>query len=153
MKSTLLSLVAAISIKSRTWHQDGLTVDVHSFSSVGGVCRDSDTVSTIYTGRLASDGTVFDKSELPFHFILGQGDVIPCWDTAFAQMQIGEKATIQCPASMAYGELGAGPKIPPNAALNFDVEVVDCEATDRCLVVEATGTMLSLNKKKSYIYD
>ena len=29
---------------------------------------------------------------MPFKFVLGQQEVIKCWDMAFAQMRIGEKA-------------------------------------------------------------
>merc|ERR1712110_1163594 len=99
-------------------------------SGGNGICKDSDTVTAMYKGSLASDGKVFDQSTEPFKFILGQGQVIPCWDKAFSQMQVGTKASINCPAASAYGEQGAGDAIPPNSDLKFDVELLNCENTN-----------------------
>jgi len=66
-------------------------------------------VTAHYTGKL-TNGKVFDSSlepaaaPEPLKFVLGQGDVIKCWDSAFFGMQAGEKATITCPPDMAYGD-------------------------------------------------
>ena len=51
------------------------------------------------------------------------GQVIRCWDEGVAQMSIGERATLACSSDVAYGPRGAGGVIPPNADLNFDVEL------------------------------
>ena len=40
-------------------------------------------------------------------------------------MDVGEKATMECPASMAYGDV-MKPGIPENSDLIFDVELLDC---------------------------
>ena len=62
----------------------------------------------------------------PFSFVLGQAEVIECWDEGFKQLDVGSKATLQCPASMAYGEV-MKPGIPENSDLEFDVELLACE--------------------------
>ena len=38
-------------------------------------------------------------------------------------MSKGEKAVLKCPSHMAYGSRGAGGVIPPNADLEFEVEL------------------------------
>ena len=82
-----------------------------------------------YTGKLRANGDVFDSTDRkgqPFSFVLGQAEVIECWDEGFKLMEIGSKATLDCPASMAYGDV-MKPGIPENSDLVFDVELLACE--------------------------
>ncbi|KAK3257827.1 FK506-binding protein 2B [Cymbomonas tetramitiformis] len=83
-----------------------------------------------YTGRL-SDGTQFDssynekkKQHNPLQFKVGIGKVIKGWDEALLTMSVGEKAEITIEPEWAYGKKGMSPKIPPNATLIFEVELV-----------------------------
>lgn len=79
-----------------------------------------------YTGRLA-DGTVFDSSVTrgePFEFNLGAGQVIRGWDEGFAGMKVGGKRKLVIAPEYGYGEYGAGGVIPPNATLEFEVELL-----------------------------
>ncbi|MEO7412537.1 MAG: FKBP-type peptidyl-prolyl cis-trans isomerase [Opitutaceae bacterium] len=80
-----------------------------------------------YDGRLL-DGTPFDSSYQnggPLTFRVGIGDVIPGWDEAFLTMKKGEKRTLIIPHWLAYGVKGRLPKIPPQATLVFEVELID----------------------------
>lgn len=84
----------------------------------------SDTVVVHYHGTLR-DGTVFDSSverDSPATFPLNR--VIPCWTEALQKMRTGGKAVITCPPDLAYKDQGAG-KIPPGAALQFEVELLE----------------------------
>jgi len=51
--------------------------------------------------------------------------VIRGWDQGVATMTKGEKAILTCAPSYAYGPSGAGGVIPPNATLDFEVELID----------------------------
>ncbi|WP_428608787.1 FKBP-type peptidyl-prolyl cis-trans isomerase [Sedimenticola sp.] len=63
------------------------------------------TVKVHYTGTL-EDGTQFDSSSGrdPLEFTLGEGQVIPGFEQALAEMQVGETKTVHIPADQAYGE-------------------------------------------------
>jgi len=99
----------------------------------GEVAAEGHTVSVHYTGWLYDEstpdrkGTKFDSSRdrgTPFSFPLGAGRVIKGWDQGVAGMKVGGQRTLVIPASLGYGERGAGGVIPPNAALVFDVELL-----------------------------
>jgi FKBP-type peptidyl-prolyl cis-trans isomerase len=84
-----------------------------------------DTVRVHYTGKLRN-GDVFDSSVErgePAEFGLAQ--VIPCWTEGMQQIKVGGKARLVCPSDKAYGPRGAPPRIPGNAALIFEVELLD----------------------------
>ena len=85
----------------------------------------SDRVKVHYRGTLA-DGSEFDSSYKrgqPAEFPLN--GVIKCWTEGVQRMKVGGKAKLTCPASIAYGERGAGGGlIPANATLQFEIELL-----------------------------
>lgn len=62
-------------------------------------------VSVHYTGKL-SDGTVFDSSvdREPLTFVVGSQQVIPGFEEAVVNMEVGEKKTVTIPCEEAYGQ-------------------------------------------------
>lgn len=85
----------------------------------------ADTVKVNYRGTFP-DGREFDSSyarKAPATFPLGR--VIPCWTEGVQRMKVGAKAQLVCPPQIAYGERGAGGVIPPNATLNFEIELLE----------------------------
>ncbi|KAE8705318.1 39 kDa FK506-binding nuclear protein [Hibiscus syriacus] len=83
-------------------------------------------VSVHYIGKLQKNGKIFDSNvgRPPFKFRIGVGEVIKGWDVGVEGMRIGDKRKLIIPPAMGYGSTGAGGKIPPNAWLEFDLELV-----------------------------
>lgn len=91
--------------------------------------KPGDTVQIHYTGRL-TNGVVFDRSKdhtpkgEPWEVEIGVGKVIRGWDEAIPQLSVGEEATLIITSDYAYGERGVPSLIPPNATLEFEVNLV-----------------------------
>ncbi|XP_055041348.1 peptidyl-prolyl cis-trans isomerase FKBP3 [Misgurnus anguillicaudatus] len=99
--------------------------------------KKGDTVGCWYTGTL-EDGTVFDtnipasakkkKQTKPLIFKVGMGKVIRGWDEGLMKMSKGETARLEIDPEWAYGRKGVpDSKIPPNAKLIFEVELVSID--------------------------
>ncbi len=85
----------------------------------------ADRVKVHYRGTLI-DGTEFDSSyarNFPTEF--GVGQVISGWTEGLQLMREGEKFQFFIPPDLAYGERGTGDDIGPNAALIFEVELLE----------------------------
>ena len=87
-----------------------------------------------YTGWLYDTSTPdgrgrqFDSTaarNAAFGFFLGTRKVIAGWDEGIPGMRVGGQRTLVVPPGMAYGPGGGAGGIPPNAALVFDIELVD----------------------------
>ena len=96
----------------------------------GDEAKKGQSVTVHYTGWLFNEGekgVKFDSSldrRDPFVFSLGAGMVIRGWDEGVAGMQVGGERTLIIPAELGYGARGAGGVIPPNATLQFDVQLL-----------------------------
>lgn len=69
--------------------------------------KEKDTVKVHYTGKLSDSGQVFDSSleREPIEFTLGEGTIIPGFETGVLNMKEAEKKTIEIPKEEAYGEV------------------------------------------------
>ena len=91
----------------------------------GPIPKPTDTVNVNYKGTLL-DGTEFDSSysrNQPFTTQVSSG-VITGWQEALKRMKVGSKWRIFIPSELAYGEKGSPPRIQPNSALIFEIELL-----------------------------
>lgn len=89
--------------------------------------KNNDTVRIHYTGTL-TNGTKFDSSYdrgTPFETKIGVGQVIEGWDKGVIGMKVGGKRKLSIPANMAYGANPPSNNIPANAALIFEMELIE----------------------------
>ena len=94
----------------------------------GAEAKAGDSVSAHYVGVAHSTGEEFDASwsrGAPLDFRLGVGQVIKGWDDGIAGMKVGGRRKLTIPASLAYGDRGAGGAIKPGETLIFVVDLVD----------------------------
>ena len=96
----------------------------------GRAVKNGDKVKTQYVGHLR-DGTEFDSTfapgRRPFEVTIGKGYVIRGWELGLIGMRAGGKRRLTVPGPLGYGERGRPPKIPPNAELVFEIELLDVE--------------------------
>ena len=82
-------------------------------------------VTVHYRGSL-SDGLEFDSSFArgePVKFKVNE--VIKGWQESLSRMKVGDHWQVFVPPEMAYGDRGQPPRIGPNQALVFDIQVID----------------------------
>jgi len=85
---------------------------------------DGDQVVVHYTGKFI-DGEIFDSSAKN-----GQPVTYPVtgfmkgWTEALKMMKVGDKWNLYIPSELGYGPAGYQGFIPPNAALEFEVELL-----------------------------
>jgi FKBP-type peptidyl-prolyl cis-trans isomerase FklB len=123
--------------------------DVKSFDSglqyqvltegTGETPKPADTVSVNYRGTLI-DGTEFDSSKPGQPATFQVTGVIPGWTEALEHMKAGSKWKLFIPSSLAYGERGHQPKIPPSAALIFEVELVSVKPAPAAAAIAKPAT-------------
>jgi FKBP-type peptidyl-prolyl cis-trans isomerase FkpA len=124
---SLTALGTQTSVAAETETLASGVVISHTIVGTGRMPTAVDRVKVHYRGTLL-DGTEFDSSykrNEPAVFPLS--GVIRCWTQGVQKMKVGGKAKLTCPAATAYGERGAGSLVPPNATLNFDVELLAIE--------------------------
>lgn len=131
MRNLLISLIAAVVVMAPPVLAQPAPVTTASglvYQSLkdgtGASPAATDVVQVHYRGTFP-DGREFDSSYRrgqPTEFPLNR--VIPCWTEGVQRMKPGGKARLTCPPAIAYGERGAGNVIPPNATLNFEIELI-----------------------------
>lgn len=89
-------------------------------------------ITTQYRGFLV-DGSSFDSSYergKPFQCVIGTGRVIKGWDQGLMGMRVGGKRKLWVPSALAYGERGMGARVPADANLIFEIELLEVLTRD-----------------------
>jgi len=89
--------------------------------------RAGQTVIAHYVGSQYPSGEVFDSSwerGAPSPFVIGQGQVIGCWDDTIVGQPVGSRLLLKCGVDTAYGA-DAESQGRPSGDLAFVVDVLD----------------------------
>jgi len=131
---TLITLFSVLTLAAAGQAQMTTTKSGLKYSDqkvgTGEVAMKGNTVSVQYTGWLYTDGkrgAKFDSSldrKEPFMFKLGARQVIAGWDEGVEGMKVGGKRELIIPPDLGYGARGFPGAIPPNATLNFEIELL-----------------------------
>jgi FKBP-type peptidyl-prolyl cis-trans isomerase len=97
----------------------------HLRAGTGGSPTAVDRVVIRYHGRLRT-GTVFDSSvERGAAETVSMARVIPCWREGLVRAKEGGKIRVVCPPEAAFGTQGKPPWVPGEAALDYEIELVE----------------------------
>ena len=103
-----------------------LSIDVVN-EGYGKKIKEGAVIGVHYTGKL-TNGTVFDSSDrsgrAPTLRLKYPGGVIEGWVRGLMGLREGVIVKLGIPASLGYGAKGSEPKVPPNADLYFEIQVV-----------------------------
>lgn len=92
--------------------------------------RPGQNVTVHYAGTLANGAKVdssVDRGQ-PYTFQIGVGRVIKGWDEGVMTMKVGGKRRLIIPSNLGYGAAGRPPKVPPDATLIFELELLSVSA-------------------------
>lgn len=106
--------------------ESGLKYYIHK-QGKGKKVKDGGFVKVHYLGML-ENGIAFDgtfASARPFPTRIGRKRVIAGWDEGIPLLNTGGEATFIVPYTLAYGEAGKPPGVPPRADLFFFVSLVN----------------------------
>lgn len=98
--------------------------DATNYPKKGSSCR------IHYTARVKGEERPFDSSRTrgqPLTFRFGVGQLIPGLDDALDKMSRGQKCLLEVPPARAYGARGFPPVVPPNATLEYEIELLAIE--------------------------
>lgn len=121
-----------------------------------GVAQSGDLVRVHYTGSL-DDGTVFDTSRQegdPIAFVVGEGQLIPGFESAVVGMAVGESRTVRLEPDEAFGQRDerlmatVSREGAPDDLEVGDIVVIDREG-HRATVVQLTDDELTLDLNHS----
>lgn len=107
--------------------EDGLILKEVLISTAGNVIPDKSIVYIHYDAYVDDRKEPFDSTRLrrkPFKFLLGDGNLIPGLERGIQTMTKGELSRIMVDPKYAFGEMGVPPRIPANAEILYEVQII-----------------------------
>ncbi|GFV07579.1 inactive peptidyl-prolyl cis-trans isomerase FKBP6 [Trichonephila clavipes] len=107
--------------------EDGLILKEVLTCTAGEVIPDKSVVFVHYEAYLDDRKEPFDSTRLrrkPFKFLLDDGNLIPGLEMGIKTMKKGELSRIMVHPSYAFGEMGCPPRIPANAEILYEVQII-----------------------------
>lgn len=105
---------------------------------------DASSITVDYRGTLVSNGTVFDETydgTTPATFTLS--GLIAGWREGLKLIGEGGMIELEVPPALGYGATGSGASIPPNATLNFIIELISINSNSASGEGEGEGTTVN----------
>lgn len=115
--------------------------------------KKGDEVEVHYISRLKEGEVQFDSSydrEQPLKFIVGKSPMTSGWDLALPTMLTGEKAEFTMTPEFAYGEEGLPPNVPPNATVEFEIELLSWKTKED--LFEDEGAIKTVNEEGTHAW-
>ena len=90
----------------------------------GETINENKEVVVNYIGKV--NGKIFQQTKKePFHFTIGNNEVIKGWEIGIKTMKKGEKSEFIIDPEYAYGNNTYDNLIPPNSTINFEIELLE----------------------------
>jgi peptidylprolyl isomerase len=90
----------------------------------GEIINENKEVVVNYIGKV--NGKIFQQTKKePFHFTIGNNEVIKGWEIGIKTMKKGEKSEFIIEPDYAYGNNTYDNLIPPNSTINFEIELLE----------------------------
>ena len=90
----------------------------------GETINENKEVVVNYIGKV--NGKIFQQTKKePFHFTIGNNEVIKGWEIGIKTMKKGEKSEFIIEPEYAYGNNTYDNLIPPNSTINFEIELLE----------------------------
>lgn len=104
----------------------GLRYQIFRADSIRALPTDLDVVEVLYDIQILSGELVYSKDSLGVRsFVIGKAGIISGIEEGVKKMSVGDRAIFIVPSHLAFGFTGDGNKIPSNATLIVNLELIN----------------------------
>jgi len=137
-----MSTSAALAAEPASWNKDIMVETIKKPASSAAAPKAGDMVEIRFKGSYK--GNVFDdtfKTDAPYYYRAGVGNILPGLDETVVNMKVGERLAVSFGGPLGFGEKGrpsapGKPRIPPNAVIDYEVELVDLPGTAEDMIAD-----------------